>query len=67
MIRQVLDVIKGADAAVPVPELERRLGVSTDEERRALVDALAKLLFDEGKLQYDPQSCGYRARSEAAT
>lgn len=62
MIEQVLEVVKGAGEAVPDAELERLLGVSSDEERRALVSALGKLLFDRHVLQFDQQSGGYRTR-----
>jgi hypothetical protein len=66
VIDQVLEVVKGAGEAVPAAELERRLGVSSDDERRALVDALGKLLFDQQVLQFDQQSGGYRTRQGAA-
>lgn len=66
MIREVLEVVKGAVEAVPAAEIARRLGVQTDSQHRDLVCALSALLFDQRQIHYDPQSGGYRARQEAA-
>jgi len=64
VIREVLEVVKGADAAVPAAEIAYRLGVQTDAQHRDLVCALSALLFDQRQIQYDPRSGGYRARQE---